>query len=418
MTRTTGEQTETSRHLLGKPVRRRRFLKQSAGAAAGVLACAGMSVPAAAAEKTWRVAVIGHTGRGNYGHGLDRVWLDIPQAKVVAVADADPQGLSAAMKRLQAAEGFEDYRKMLEATRPEIVSVGPRWLDQHCDMVVAAAQGGVRGIYLEKPMCRTLEEADRMVEICQRHGVKLAIAHQTHYSPRLAVVRQLIEDGKIGRVLELQGRGKEDSRGGGEDLWVLGSHVMDLIHVLGGKPQWCFASVTEKGRPICKADVRPGNEGIGPLAGDAVESMYRLESGAHAWFHSTRGAGARPTRFGLKIFGSKGIIEIYTGYLPAASLLPDPAWSPGRTRAKWLPITSTGVDRPEPLSNGGLHAGNVLAVSDLIDAIVADRQPKSNIYDARVATEMIVAAFESQRVGQPVAIPLENRQNPLTMLAS
>ena len=41
---------------------------------------------------------------------------------------------------------------------PDLVAVAPRWLDQHRDMVIAAAERGVRGIYLEKPMCRTLEE--------------------------------------------------------------------------------------------------------------------------------------------------------------------------------------------------------------------------------------------------------------------
>lgn len=48
----------------------------------------------------YRVAVIGHTGHGNYGHGHDLVWRDVPQAEVVAVADASPSGLRAALERL------------------------------------------------------------------------------------------------------------------------------------------------------------------------------------------------------------------------------------------------------------------------------------------------------------------------------
>ena len=42
--------------------------------------------------KTYRVAVIGHTGKGNYGHGIDTVWLKVPQCEIVAVADADEKG--------------------------------------------------------------------------------------------------------------------------------------------------------------------------------------------------------------------------------------------------------------------------------------------------------------------------------------
>ena len=57
-------------------------------------------------------------------------------------------------------------------------------------------------------------------------------------------------------------------------------------------------------------------------------------------------------------------------------------------------------------------------MKDLIDAIEKDRNPISSMYDARAATEMIVGIFESHRLGGPVAYPLVNRKNPLTMLES
>jgi predicted dehydrogenase len=283
-------------------------------------------------------------------------------------------------------------------------------------MVVAAAESGARGIYCEKPLCRTLAEADEMIAACEKNRVKAAVSHQTRYSPRLTVVRELITSGKIGRVLELRARGKEDRRGGGEDLWVLGTHVLDLVHTLGGEPQWCFGTVQQDGRPVRKQDVAGGNEGIGPLAGDEVHAMYRLAGGRTAYFDSTRNAGGRPSRFGLRIFGSEGVIEMGTGYLPPVFFLPDSSWAPGRSGKAWIPVSSAGVGQPEPLSDTGLHGGNVLAVGDLIAAIEEDRQPESSIYEARTATEMIVAVFESRRVGGPVTFPLTNRQNPLAML--
>ena len=366
--------------------------------------------------RKYRVAVIGHTGRGNYGHGLDKVWLEIPGAEIVAVADADPQGLAGAVKRLEAAKGYADYRQMLDEVKPELVSIGPRWIDQHRDMVVAAAERGVRGIYFEKPMCRTLAEADEMIAACEKHGVKAAISHQTRYSPKLEVVRELIRSGGIGRILELRARGKEDRRGGGEDLWVLGTHVLNLANHLGGDPEWCFATVFQDGRPIRKEDVVQGNEGIGPLAGDEVHATYRLAGGRIAWFDSVRDARGNPSRFGLRIHGSEGIIEMGTGYLPPVQYLPDSSWSPGRSGKRWIPVSSAGVGKPEPLEDGGLHAGNVLAVQDLIAAVEEGRHPQSSIYEGRTATEMIVAVFESQRVGGPVRFPLSNRRNPLSML--
>src|SRR5438309_9673128 len=183
--------------------------------------------------RNYRVAVIGHTGRGNYGHGLDTVWQAFDNVQVMAVADADPKGRAAAQQRLKAKNAYADYRQMLHKERPQIVSVATRFVDEHRDMVVACAEAGA-SIFLEKPMCRTLAEADGMVAACERHHVKLAIAHQTRYSPRLQRVRDLITAGRLGEILELRARGKEDSRGGGQDLMVLGTHLMDLMRLVAG----------------------------------------------------------------------------------------------------------------------------------------------------------------------------------------
>ena len=363
----------------------------------------------------YRVAVIGRTGKGAYGHGIDTVWAEVPRTKIVAVADDDKMGLAEAARRLGVDAAFSDYRRMLDEVKPDIVAIGPRWIDQHRDMAVAAADRGMH-IYMEKPFCRTLAEADEIVAACERTHARLAIAHQTRYSPMIAVVRQIVDSGRLGRVMEYRGRGKEDHRGGGEDLWVLGTHVVDLIRTFGGHPLWCQASVAQNGRPISSADVVEGPEGIGPLAGDAVHAMYGMPDGSAAYFSSVRATGGKIARFGLHIHGSGGIVEILSGHLPSVKFLEDPSWSPGRSGAEWQNVSSAGVGVPEPLSDGGLHAGNVAAVNDLLAAIEENRQPLGSAYEARGATEMIVAAFESQRLGARVPLPLENRQNPLTML--
>lgn len=366
-----------------------------------------------------RIAIIGRTQQGNFGHGLDRVWLDVPGCEIVGVADIHKIGLAGELARLKLDEGkgYLDWREMLKKTKPDIVSICQRWLDHHAEMAVAAAEAGAKGIYLEKPMCRTLIEADAIVAACEKHNTKLAIAFQTRYSPKLEVVAKLIEAGRIGDVLELRGRGKDDRRGGGEDLWVLGTHVFNLINHFAGDPVWCTAQIKQDGEPVTKKHVRDGAEGIGPLAGDRVDATYRMSSGATAFFNSAKNAAGNPSRFGLTIYGSKGVLEIRTGHLPDVQLLEDPSWSPGRSGKQWQPVSTAGVGKPEPLKDGGLHAGNVLAVKDLIDAIENDRQPLANMYEARTSTEMIVAAFESHRKGGcPVKFPLENRENPLGML--
>jgi predicted dehydrogenase len=360
--------------------------------------------------KKYRVGVIGHTGRGNYGHGLDTCFLRNERCEIVAVADADEKGRLTTAERLKVGKTFADYRELLDQAKPDLVTIGPRWVDQHREMAVEAAERDIH-IYMEKPMCRTPAEADEIVAACEKKNVKLALSHQTRYSPILRVVREMIETGRIGQVLELRGRGKEDARGGGEDIWVLGSHVFNLMNHVGGEPQWCSAQVWQDGKPATKDQVHPANEGIGLLVGDQLAAMYGFANGVTGYFASKKNAGGG--RFGLQIYGSKGVIEILTGSLPGAYFLADPAWSPGRSGAKWEKIASTGVGQPETLKDGGLDGGNDWAVTDLLDAIEQDRQAECNMYEGRTTVEMITAVFAAHFAGKPVALPLTERGSPL-----
>jgi len=174
--------------------------------------------------------------------------------------------------------------------------------------------------------------------------------------------------------------------------------------------------VTSQSKPITKKDVVEGNEGLGPLAGDSVSAIYEFPAGIKGYFGSRRAQEGKPSRFALQIFGSKGVVDYPMGYLPAVSFLPDPSWCPGRSGAKWQKITSAGIGKPEPLQ-AGTPAGNVVAIQDLIGAIEENREPLCGVYDARKVIEMILAVFESQRLGKAVAFPLENRRHPLAMLA-
>ena len=68
---------------------------------AGGSAAVASSLIAKNQRRKLRVGVIGHTGRGNYGPGLDTVWLQVPETEIVAVADAHAGGLANAKKKLQ-----------------------------------------------------------------------------------------------------------------------------------------------------------------------------------------------------------------------------------------------------------------------------------------------------------------------------
>jgi predicted dehydrogenase len=367
-------------------------------------------------QAPYRAAVIGRTGRGNYGHGLDVALLDQPRLKLVAVADEDPKGLAAAAGRLKLDRTYADYRAMLDREKPQFVAVAPRWIDCHREMIAACAERGIH-VFCEKPLAPTLADCDAIITACERSHTKLAVAFQTRYSPRYERIKELIADGTIGDVVELRGRGKEDQRGGGEDLMVLGSHIMDLFHGLMGEPAWCFARVTEQGKPVGRAEVRQGAEGLGLLAGDRIDAMYGFaKSPAVAHFGTSR--PKQPGgRFAMQIHGTRGKIELGTGWLPPAFLMADPTWSGTSPKAKWVEITSAGVGKPETIAKNDLVEANRKIVADWIHAVETDTQPRVSGYDGRTAIEMILACYASHARGGIVTLPLSQRtRHPLETL--
>ena len=389
---------------------RRQFIGTTLGAGLA------LATHAAADERRLRVAVIGHTGRGNYGHDIDKVWLTLPEVELVAVADADAKGLAAAQKRLKLAQGFADYRAMLAEIKPDLVAIAPRFADEHRDMALAAIAAGARGIYCEKPFCRSPAEADAIVTACEKHGVKFAVAYRNRYHPALAAADWLIKDGAIGRLLEMRGRGKEDARGGGLDLWVLGAHLMNLMHYFGGQPLACAATVLQDGRPVTRTDLQEGAEGVGPLAGNIVHARYEMERGVPAFFDSVQNAGEKASGFGLQLVGTQGVIDMRIDTEPFVQLLPGGALHPQREPRTWVPVSSAGAGRPEPIADLAKQvSSHQLAVRDLLAAIRDNRAPLCDARAGRTTIEMICAVFEAHRLGgQRVAFPLTTRENPLT----
>ncbi len=390
---------------------RRTFLLQGAGLT---------SAPAIFGRKTkrnWRVGVIGHTGRGNFGHGLDTVWNLLNETSVVAVADEHPGGLAKAKQKLETDKAYADYREMLGQERPEIVAVCPRHVDQRVPMITAACEIGAKGIYVEKPFARSLKEADQIAEACAKAGTKLAIAHRNRYHPAIPVLKKLLKEGVIGDVLEMRGRGKEDHRGGGEDLWVLGTHILDLYNFLAGKPLACSAEMRQNGRLVTKEDVQEGNEGLGPLAGDEIHARWRMENGWTAYFDSVRNRGFREAGFGFQIIGNKGIVDIRNDREPLVHIMKESPWKPAKADRKWIPITSAGIDKIEPYDIRGRVRNHVSASRDLIAAIEHDRAPLCGLAQGVSTVEFVSSVFESHRLnGASACIPLKHRENPLLAL--
>lgn len=360
-----------------------------------------------------KVGIIGSTGRGNYGHGLDVAWKNISGAGVVAVADDNSRGRESALKRLNCKKGYEDYREMLKVEKPDFISICPRYVDQRVPMIEAACESGVRGIYVEKPFARSMAECDRIQKACESARVKVAVAHRNRYHPALPVVRRLIREGAIGKVIALRGRGKEDHRGGGEDLWVLGTHVLDLVNAIAGDPLSCSAELRIKGRLVEKSDIKPGNEGLGPLAGDEVHARWKMKNGWTSTFDSIRGHGIKTANFGLQIIGNEGVIDLRCDREPLAHFREGSPWLLDRKTEPWVSISSVGIGKSETIPISQTVKNHKSALINLIESVEKNRLPLCGLEEGISTVRFVQSVFASHMEnGKNIHFPLKFRKHP------
>lgn len=348
-----------------------------------------LALALAAARPPHRVAVIGHTGRGNYGHGLDAVFRGLPNATIVALADPDPDGRARALARSGAPRGYPSYQEMLQTEKPDIAVIAPRWLDQRVPMVEAASAAGAH-LLMEKAFAATLDDADRMVRAIGNR--KVQVCHTARLAPATLAGLQLLRDGAIGEILEITARGKEDRRAGGEDMLTLGSHCFDLMRLIAGNPTRCFARVT--GPPSTPT------ENIGPVAGHSITATFEFPNAIPGHFASQRHSGPDSLRYGVTVLGSTGAIAFHLNPVPnTAWINRSPSW-----RGPWEPIPA-----PNPTTAETMQ----LLAADLLAAIEQDRQPACTALDGLWTIEMIQAVYASSLAGAPITLPLKNRRHPL-----
>ena len=242
-------------------------------------------------------------------------------------------------------------------------------------------------------------------------------------------MKRLIESGKIGIPLTVHGWGKSDHRGGGEDMMTLGTHIFDLMIYLFGRPECVSADVRINGKPFIGQELTKTTEPIGPTAGDEVFATFRFPGSVRGIFESRRNLYKNDNRMGVCVIGSKGMLSLRfsdTHREPQPLRFSNAPCAPANESvaetielledriipgARPLDYSLSGT-QDVPLGPIFIEAGRY-AVWDLMKAIQEDRQPLTNIYDARAALEMIYGVYESNLTKNPVCFPLTDRKHPL-----
>jgi predicted dehydrogenase len=274
-------------------------------------------------------------------------------------------------------------------------------------------------VYCEKPLVRTPAEADRVLAAAQAAGVQIAVAHICRAFSILPRLKVLMASGTLGRLRRVHGFGKCDQRGGGQDLMVLGSHILDMMSYFAGEPAWTHAHITQQGRDVEAQDVRPGDEGVGLVAGDSIVSHFAFRSGVIGEFESFIAEDRAPTSYftlllegtagtvGIRSFGDRQVYR-HNRAIPL----------PG-TDERWTALRLEGheLEGPDDPQERYIWAHQRL-IGDLLAAGEEGREPIASARAATTALEMIMATYESHFSGCRVTFPLANREHALEALAA
>ena len=169
----------------------------------------------------YRVGVI---GAGLKGTQHARAYQLDPRTEVVAVAEKDPEVLELFRRRFGLERSYTDYREMLANEQIDIAApILPSTVIP--EVVLASVDAGVKGIFCEKPMCVTLEQADGMVEACESKGVHFASGDAERNYDALWNARAVIESGEIGDVLSFR------TYGGLGEIWGGGCQFLSVMRM-------------------------------------------------------------------------------------------------------------------------------------------------------------------------------------------
>jgi predicted dehydrogenase len=141
-----------------------------------------------------RVAVV---GVGHLGRHHARILAALPGVELVAVVDTD-RGRA---EQVAAAHGVRPLFSAAELDGVDAVTVAVP-TDRHREVAEPLLAAGVP-VLVEKPMARTLAEADEMIAAAERSGALLAVGHTERFNPAVAAARPLLKDPRFVEVHRL-----------------------------------------------------------------------------------------------------------------------------------------------------------------------------------------------------------------------
>jgi predicted dehydrogenase len=316
------------------------------------------------------------------------LWLPLAHAsaitaaegtELVAVCDVRETAARQTMERYGARAYYTDYREMLARESLDAVAIATRTPERKA-VIEACTQAGIRALFCEKPLCRTLEDADELVALLRKHSVAFVYGTRRRFMPVYGRVQREIAGGRIGNIHTIV------IRFGRSPLLWTHPHTVDIASFFAGdaSPESVQADLDLDPEAVSATEIDAD-----PLVRSAT---IRFANGISAHLVSSES-------FDVEIAGSEGMVTIesdgaavvWRTRLPS----PVPAFDPGH------------LLHHERIENQDVDSGTAVSIRALLGAMRGD----GTLYPPELTIrnlEMLFAMVESHladgaRVRWPIA---------------
>ena len=324
----------------------------------------------------------------------------VPQAKVLAVMSPTTGHARDFAAKHGITHHFTDLDAMLAMDEIDMVVVGaPNFT--HCEITLKAAQAG-KHVVVEKPLCLNLADADRMITACDQAGVKLMYAEELCFTPKYVRLKQLLDDGVLGRPVLFKQSEKHDGphaahfwdveRSGGGVTMDMGCHAIQFF-------RWLNANNPVKS---VYAQMNTSVHAARTRGDDNAIIILEFDNGVVALAEeSWTKLGGMDDR--AEIHGSEGVA--YADVLHGNSIPTYSAKGVGYAVEKAGNTVGWSYVMYEEIWNYGFPQ----EFQHFVDCVLNDRQPLVTGADGKAVLEILFAAYESAGAGRKILLPSPTR---------
>ena len=269
---------------------------------------------------------VGVIGAGSIANMHLKSYVNNPDVTLVAIHDINEERAAEVAARYGAARSYGTLAGILEDPGVDAVSICS-WNDSHAELAIAALEAG-KHVLVEKPLSKTVAEAEAVEEAVRRTGKTLQVGFVRRFSSNARTLKTFVDAGELGQIYYAKavnirrignpgGWFADSARSGGGPLIDIGVHVLDLCWYLMGCPKAVTVSGTTYSRLGNRANVtslaRYKVADYDPLKSD-VEDMatafIRFENGASLTLETSYSLHASKDELSVSVYGDHGGAEL------------------------------------------------------------------------------------------------------------